>query len=130
TVTVNNLPTDKRTIYVRLWSLIGGAWQFNDYTYTAAAPVVQKAELTTPTPGATLQAATATFGWTAGSGVTQYWLYVGTTQAAFDLYNQSTGTDLSATVNHLPTDGRLIYVRLWSLIAGVWQFNDYGYWAG
>jgi hypothetical protein len=29
------LPTDGRTLYVRLWSLVSGAWQFNDYTYTA-----------------------------------------------------------------------------------------------
>jgi murein DD-endopeptidase MepM/ murein hydrolase activator NlpD len=32
-VTVSNLPIDGRTVYVRLRSLIGGNWYFNDYTY-------------------------------------------------------------------------------------------------
>ncbi len=55
-------------------------WLFNDYTYTAMTGGV-KAVLTTPTPGSTLSSTTVTFGWTTGSGVSQYWLYVGTTGA-------------------------------------------------
>ncbi len=35
TVTVAGLPTNGNTVYVRLWSLINGAWQYIDYTYTA-----------------------------------------------------------------------------------------------
>ena len=31
--TVGGLPINGRTVYVRLWSQINGAWQFNDYTY-------------------------------------------------------------------------------------------------
>jgi hypothetical protein len=34
--TVTGLPLDGRTVYVRLWTLVGGAWTFSDYTYTAA----------------------------------------------------------------------------------------------
>src|SRR5205809_7264088 len=35
--TVSGLPTNGSPVYVRLWTLVGGAtWQFNDYTYTAA----------------------------------------------------------------------------------------------
>jgi hypothetical protein len=33
---VSGLPTDGRTIYVRLWWRIGGSWFFGDSTYTAA----------------------------------------------------------------------------------------------
>jgi hypothetical protein len=33
---ISSLPTDGSTLYVRLWSLIAGAWQVHDYTYTAA----------------------------------------------------------------------------------------------
>jgi hypothetical protein len=36
TATVNNMPTDGRTIYVRLRSLLTQTWQFKDYTYTAS----------------------------------------------------------------------------------------------
>jgi sugar lactone lactonase YvrE len=33
--TVNNVPTDGRTIYVTLGSLVNGSWTVNSYTYTA-----------------------------------------------------------------------------------------------
>jgi hypothetical protein len=36
-VTVSDLPSDSSTVYVRLWSLINGALQFKDYTYTASS---------------------------------------------------------------------------------------------
>ena len=32
---VTTLPVNGATVYVRLLSKINGAWQFNDYTYTA-----------------------------------------------------------------------------------------------
>jgi Peptidase family M23 len=123
--TVNGLPVDGRTLYVRLLSLIGNAWQFNDYTYHAGAS--QKAVMTVPVPGSTLSGASVTFDWNSGSGVSQYFLYVGTTAGNSDVYGQSQGTNLSTTVNGLPTNGRTLYVRLWSLIASAWQFNDYIY---
>jgi hypothetical protein len=34
--TVSGLPTDGRTLYVRLWYRIGGEWQYSDFEYTAA----------------------------------------------------------------------------------------------
>jgi serine protease len=33
--TVSNIPTDGRTIYVTLGSLVNGSWTFNSYTYKA-----------------------------------------------------------------------------------------------
>ena len=33
--TVNNIPTDGRTIYVTLGSLVNGSWTFKSYTYKA-----------------------------------------------------------------------------------------------
>jgi len=33
--TVNNMPTDGRTIYVTLGSQVNGSWTTNNYTYTA-----------------------------------------------------------------------------------------------
>ena len=121
--TVTGLPTDGRTLYVRLWSFIGSGWQFADYSYTAAAP----ATLTSPAPGSTLPGAAVTFSWTTGSGVSQYYLYVGNSVGAADFYAASQGLSTSGTVNGLPTDGRTLYVRLWSLIGSGWQFRDYTY---
>src|SRR5205085_6530117 len=34
--TVNNIPTDGRTIYVTLGSRVNGTWVTKDYTYTAS----------------------------------------------------------------------------------------------
>ena len=125
--TVPGLPTDGRTLYVRLYSLIAGAWQANDYTYTATTGTTALAELITPPAGSTLAASTVGFHWTGGTGVSQYWLYVGNSVGGSDLFNQDRGTNLNATVVGLPTDGRTLYVRLYSLIGGAWHSNDYTY---
>jgi serine protease len=82
--------------------------------------------MTSPAPGSTLPGSSVTFAWTAGSGVTEYWLHVGSTPGGSDLYNRTQGSTLSGTVTGLPTDGRPLYVRLWSLI-GAWQWIDYVY---
>jgi glucose/arabinose dehydrogenase len=36
--TVTGLPMNGGTVYVRLWSSIGGNWEYEDYTYEAAPP--------------------------------------------------------------------------------------------
>jgi hypothetical protein len=79
-----------------------------------------------PPNGSTLTGASQTFSWT-GTGITEWWLYVGTTKGARDILNSgSLGTALSTTVNGLPTDGSTIYVRLWHK-EGSWLFTDYTY---
>jgi hypothetical protein len=134
--TVSGLPTTGQTVYVRLWSRFTEVWQqFNDYAYTACSSRCG-AVLQTPAPGTMLPAGgTATFTWSAGSGVLEYWLDVGTTPAGSDLLHQSQGTNLSGTVDTnalfdpagLGT-GQTVYVRLWSRFTEVWQqFNDYTY---
>jgi len=50
--TVNNIPTDGRTIFVTLASNINGSWTSNKYTYTAAS----SSTTPTPTPTATATA--------------------------------------------------------------------------
>ncbi len=49
--TVNNIPTDGRTIYVRLASQVNGSWMVNNYTYTASGSSATPTP--TPTPSAT-----------------------------------------------------------------------------
>jgi hypothetical protein len=34
--TVSGLPRNGQTLYMRLWTRINGAWQYNDYTFRAA----------------------------------------------------------------------------------------------
>jgi subtilisin family serine protease len=96
----------------------------------ASAQSTDKAVLTSPTPGSTLSGTSVTFEWTSGTGVSQYWLEIGTSGVgSANLRNRSEGTVTSATVTGLPTSGT-VYVRLWSLISGVWQFNDYTFIGG
>ncbi len=86
-----------------------------------------QAELTSPTPGSTLTSSSVTLTWSNGAGVSEYWLYLGTTPGGYDIYNGSQGTNLSRTITGLPTDGSTIYVRLFSAIGDGWSYNDYTY---
>lgn len=83
-------------------------------------------QMALPAPGSTLPSATATFSWSAGTA-SQYDLFVGTSAGGSDLYPGPTTTSRTATVNNLPTDGRTVYVRLWSQVGTSWVYNDYTY---
>ena len=82
-------------------------------------------QITQPAPGSTLAGASQVFQWSAGTSISQYWLYVGSAPGGNDLYDQDRGTTLSASVSGLPTDGRTLYVRLWWLRSGTWAFADF-----
>lgn len=129
TATAAGLPTDRRPIYLRLWSLVGGAWVYNDYVFRAYDGGAVRARITFPADGSVLVGASTTFTWSTGSGATQYWLYVGSTRGGANFYNANQGTGTSATVGALPTNGTRVYVRMWSLVGGVWVWNDYDYYA-
>ena len=135
--TVNNIPS-AGTLYVRLWYKEGsGSWQYIDYNYTldcgGGTPEIGTPEITIPTPGSTLISSTVTFQWSAGSGVDQYWLGVGTSQASVsnspwgDILAGTTGLNTSQQLTGIPLDGNTVYVRLWWLIGTTWSFTDYIY---
>jgi hypothetical protein len=79
-----------------------------------------------PALGSTLTSSSVTFTWSAGSA-TSYFLFVGSSLHKADIYNSSTVTTHSITVNKIPTDGRTIYVTLGSLVNGSWVTKDYTY---
>jgi hypothetical protein len=96
---VSGLPTNGQTLYVRLHTYIG-AWQFNDYTLTAATPSGgTKAQLFSPAPGSVLSSTTVNFQWTGGTGATQYWLHIGSSPGAADILSRDLGTTLSTVVS-------------------------------
>ena len=125
--TVTGLPTNGSQVFVRLWYRVAGTWKSMDTQYTAITS--GNPEITTPAAGSVLAGDTVTFEWTAnGAAVAQWWLYVGSSQAARDIYNSgSLGTGLSETVTGLPTNGSGVFVRLWYRIGGTWQFEDVQY---
>jgi hypothetical protein len=129
TETVSDLPSNGEKLYVRLYSLINAAWEYTDYTYVAYGSPAQ-AVLTTPIPDTStaLSGTSVTFTWTPGNLATHFELFVGTTGAgSSNLYNSGNVTATSETVSGLPSNGQKLYVRLNSLINGVWQSTDYTY---
>ena len=91
-----------------------------------STPVVTKASMTSPSNGATLSTS-QTFRWSAVSGVQQYYLYVGTSVGSNNMLGASMGTSTQVTLNGFPRTGQTVYVRLWTLAGGTWQYNDYTY---
>ena len=124
---ITGLPSNGSTLYVRLWWFTS-AWHFGDYTYTATNATVNPV-LISPAPGSTLSSSTVTFTWSSGAGAKQYYLYVGSAVGANDIYSLSQTTNLSATVTGLPSNGTILYVRLW-WFTSAWHFGDYTYTAG
>jgi hypothetical protein len=123
---VATIPTDGRAVCVRLWTQVAGVWQYNDYAYTAAA-ITSKAVLATPPPGTPLSGSNITFIWNAGAGASAYWLDVGPSPGVGSYFGKNVGVATSQVVTAVPTDGRAVCVRLWTQVAGVWQYNDYSY---
>lgn len=121
------LPNDGSPVHVRLWSNVGGAWLFNDYTYSACTGcTATKAAMTSPAVGAILNSTSPTFSWTT-SLASQTYLQVGRTQGGQDIYSAGQGLGLSTAVAGVPNDGSSIFVRLWTNVGGAWLFNDYNY---
>ena len=131
TKTVTGLPINGSTVYVTLYSLVGGQWLNNQYTYTAYNAGSLLGVMQTPIPGSTLSGNVATFTWSAGSGATAYWMDVGSTVGGNNYYQSGNlGNVLTTTVYSLPADGSQIYVTLWSLVGGQWYYNEYNYTSG
>ena len=113
---VSGLPTDGRTLYVRLFYRIGMFWLSRDYSYTSS----DTPKITSPAPGSTLSRDLQTFTWTDnGNDVSNYQLSAGTYPGGKDIFDIPVGTSNSVTVNGLPADGGTVYVTLGYMIGGV-----------
>ena len=108
-----NIPVDGRLIWVRIWTITAATALYNDYAYTA----LQAAVITSPSPGSSLSGPSVNVTRTNSPGAIRYDLWVGSSPGSLDLYaTYVPGT--AVTVPNLPTDGRLIYMRLWTVTAG------------
>ena len=52
---------------------------------------------------------------------------VGSNPQGVDFFNRAEDLATSQSVSGLPTDGRTLYVTLWTHLAGIYQENDYVY---
>ena len=131
TVTVNGLPTDGSPVYVTLYSLIGGVWSGNAYTYTALNASGGLAVIQSPTPSSTLSGNAATFTWSADTNASAYWLDIGSAPGGNQYYQSGNlGNVLTTSVYTLPADSSTIYVTLYSYVGGQWLSNAYTYVSG
>src|SRR5205823_5128545 len=114
---------------VRLFSKVNGDWQWNDYTFKAYQNGCNPspATITSPPIGSSLTGSAVTLQWSSGCDATEYSLWVGSSFATHDLYAVPQGTNRSASITNLPTDGGTLYVRLFSKVNGNWQSYDYTY---
>jgi hypothetical protein len=120
-VTVTGLPSDGKTVYIRLYSWVNGSWQTTDQSYVASGT----ASLSSHTNGSSFgSTGTQTFSW-ANSGAPGYYLSVGHTLGQADIFQSGFLTSTSVTVNNIPSGEALpLFVRLYSWTnAGGWQVN-------
>ena len=123
-----DFPTNGSTVWARLYYLVNGSWQYADSSFAAFNASSGSGVLTTPAPGTMLPGSTVTFGWTAGSSATAYWLDIGSSAGGNNYYSSGNlGNVLSTTASGLPTNGSTVYATLYSLIAGQWFGNAYTY---
>jgi hypothetical protein len=120
---VFGIPTDGRTIYVRMWTWLDGVWYHNDYTYTAAN---YQTAITSPANGSTFNSSNVTFNWGPYISTVPYYLDLSSSPGSRDIFANYVATG-STTVSGIPTDGRTIYVRMWSYVNTGWVFNEYVY---
>jgi Fibronectin type III domain len=151
--TVNNIPTDGRTVFATLYSQVNNSWTLRKYTYYTSngfatptptatptpnsspspipsiaptpTPAPGAAQILSPAPGSSFTSSTVTFTWSSGN--TSYDLFVGSSPHSADIYNSGLTHALSASVGNVPTDGRTIYVTLVSKGNGLWKANTYTY---
>jgi len=126
--TVTGLPTNGSTVYVTLFSLVGGQWLYNQYTYTAYNASSGAAVMQTPVPGSQFTTNAVTFTWSAGTGATAYWLDLGTTPGGNNIYQSGNlGNVLTTTAPNVTPSDETVYATLYSLIGGQWVHNAYTY---
>jgi hypothetical protein len=128
--TVNSLPTNGSMVYVTWYYLLYGSWVPNYYTYATFGGTSGAATMASPTPSSTLSGSSVTFTWnTATDSPQNYWLDVGSTAGAHDIYSSGDipTTTTSQAVSGLPTNGNTIYVTLYTETGGAWVNNAYTY---
>ena len=126
---------DGSTVYVTLYSLVGGQWVPGAYTYTAFNASSSLAVMQSPPPGTQINGTQATFTWSAGMNALAYELDIGDNHpGGNNIYQSGLLSPLSATVSDLPNNGFEISATLWTLleISGQYQrfFNEYNYQSG
>lgn len=110
--------------YVRLWTKFASGWKYRDTTFTTGSQQLM-AYLLAPANGAT--GIPNPFGiliWIPATNPQAYFVYVGTTPGAKDVFSSGQTLATSAPFCCL-SPSTTYYVRMWTKNAiGVWHYND------
>ncbi|MFN7923818.1 MAG: trypsin-like peptidase domain-containing protein [Bryobacteraceae bacterium] len=127
---VTGLPTDGRAVWARLWTKLEDNWIFVDNQYlawTGSDPA--PGQIKSPAASSKLEGATVTFTWDPGARVDEFMFDLGSAIGDIDVARKKVGTATSVTISNVPTDGRVLYARLWSRINNEWFQRTANYWA-
>lgn len=109
-----------QTYYARLWTKKGTRWYFEDDVFHTQAGV---AHLVVPGDGSTDVDLNTGFSWSAVPGAQTYYVYVGTSVGAKNVYNSGEVQVTSVMVPGLEP-GQTYYVRLWTKTSNQWHYVD------
>lgn len=125
TYTASGMPTDGGPLHVRLWYRTENGWEFEDVIYQASGSAVMPA-ISSPAAGSVLPGANLHLSWAPnGIAATDWRIYVGNSRGARDLADSGNIANVAtSTVAGLPTDGRVLHVRLWYFEKGAWAYLD------
>jgi hypothetical protein len=97
-------------------------------TATVKETVYASATMISPAAGSVLPGSSVSFNWTAATGATGYYLWIGSTGVGSNnIYNSAEKTVTSYTFPYMPTNGETIYVRLSTNYNGTWVSDYYTY---
>jgi hypothetical protein len=132
TTTASGLPTDGSTVYVTLYSQIGGTWYGTTYNFTTVNATSGLAVITSPANGVLLSGNTVTFNWSSDTNASAYWVDVSNIQPGGNDLDSSgnLGTAMTETIYNLPANSSTIYVTLYSYVGGQWLSTASSYTSG
>ena len=117
--------------FTGIGTIVLDANQAGDTDYSSAQQVTRSitvlpaATLTSPAPNSTLTGSSITFTWSASTGITEYYLFLGSNGVGSDnLFNSGYTTHNSVSVTGLPVNGEMVYARLYWTISGAWHYID------
>lgn len=122
--TITQILKPSTTYYLRLFTKFSGGWKFHDTTFTTGS-LAAMAYVTSPANGATgVTHPGVTISWSSATSPQAYFLYVGSTLGANDVFAYGETLNTSVGVTGLSAN-TTYYLRMWTRnSSGVWHYND------
>ena len=87
---------------------------------------LRKSVMITPRNGSQFRSTSQKFYWS-NVGASQYYLFIGSAYGKNNILSYNAGKSTGVSVNKLPSNGKKLYITLWSLHGHKWYYNTYIY---